>query len=383
MTTVTPIRSSQSIAEILESRKLDRDRDVWRKRLADVTASDVETALTWRPGHYSLEKLLALISPAAKSHLEPMAALAHHLTMQRFGRTVRLYAPLYVSNHCVNRCRYCGFNTDNHFARLRLSVDEAVAEANVIASEGFRDLLLVSSEDKRFITVEYLAKLAQRLRNQFSFISIEIYQMSASEYRELFRAGIEGVTLYQETYDRDAYASYHSSGPKADYDMRLSGPDDMGIAGMREIGLGVLLGLTDWRIETLALAEHARHLIKSYWQSHVSFSFPRLRPAVGVGPEEYPHLLTDTNLVQMILALRLCFADAGIVLSTREPAHLRDHLVKLGVTRMSAGSRTNPGGYHEHTDSTGQFEVSDPRSPAEVAQMLRTQGLDPVWKDWE
>jgi 2-iminoacetate synthase len=383
MTVVAPTRSGSSIASILEGHRLDRDRDIWRQRLEDVTSEDVEAALASKPGHYSLDKLLTLVSPAAEKYLERMAGIAHRLTLQRFGRTVKLYAPLYLSNYCVNRCRYCGFNTDNRFARIRLSLDEAVAEAQVVASEGFRDLLLVSSEDKKFITCDYLVELARRLRGQFNFISIEIYQMSEAEYRRLFEAGIEGVTLYQETYDRDLYASFHPGGPKADYDMRLRAADDMAAAGMREIGLGALLGLADWRIETLALAEHAWHLIKSYWQSHVSFSFPRLRPAVGVGTEQYPHLLTDANLVQMIVALRLCFADAGIVLSTREPARLRDHLLRLGVTRISAGSRTNPGGYAEHRDSTGQFEVSDPRSPAEVAAMIAHHGLEPVWKDWE
>ena len=376
-------RSHSAMAAILDSQRLDHARDIWRQRLEAVTLGDVEAALAWRPGHYSIEKLLALVSPAAEGYLEQMAMLAHRLTLQRFGRTVKLYAPLYLSNYCVNRCRYCGFNAENRFARIRLTLDEAAAEAGLVASEGFRDLLLVSSEDKPFITAQYLADLASRLRAKFSFISIEIYQMSAEQYRQLFQAGIEGVTLYQETYDRDAYASYHRGGPKADYDMRLGAPDDMAIANMREIGLGVLLGLSDWRIETLAMAEHAWHLVKSYWQSHVSFSFPRLRRAVGVSAETFPHLLTDKNLVQMILALRLCFADAGIVLSTREPARLRDHLVRLGVTRMSAGSRTNPGGYGEHRDSTGQFEVSDPRTAAEVAAMLDAQGLEPVWKDWE
>ncbi len=372
-----------SVADILHRQHLDHDRDTWRQRLEAVTPAEVEAALAWRPGHYDIEKLLALVSPAAENYLEPMANLAHALTLQRFGRTIKLYVPLYVSNYCVNQCRYCGFNAGNRFTRLRLTLDEAAAEAEILAAEGFRDLLLVSSEDKSFISAQYLANLASRLRGKFTFLSVEIYQMSVDEYRQLFGAGIEGVTLYQETYDRQAYAHYHGRGPKADYDLRLRAPDDMAAAHMREIGLGVLLGLADWRIETLALAEHAWHLMRSYWQSHVSFSFPRLRPAVGVTSATFPHLLTDKSLVQMILALRLCFADAGLVISTREPARLRDHLVRLGITRMSAGSRTNPGGYHEHRDSTGQFDVSDPRSAAEVAAMLDAQGLEPVWKDWE
>ena len=375
--------TGDSIRDILERQRLDADRGPWQQYLRDVTSRDVEAALDSPPGSYSLPKLSALISPAAEGYLERMARMSQQLTTQRFGRTIRLYAPLYLSSYCVNSCRYCGFNQDNTFARVRLTMEEALADAEILASEGFRDILLVSSEDKAFITTAYLESLARELRRKFSFIGVEIYQMAMSQYRRLFGAGVEGVTLYQETYDRRAYACYHRAGPKADYDMRLRGPDDMAGAGMREIGLGVLLGLADWRAETLALGEHARYLTKRYWQSHVSFSFPRLRPACGVSSAEFPHLLTDKNLVQMMLALRLCFVDAGIVISTREPAAFRDRLIELGVTRMSAGSRTNPGGYSGPEKSTEQFEVHDRRRPAEVGSMLRGRGFDLVWKDWD
>ena len=368
---------------ILGREQFDAGRGVWTRRLQEVTAPDVQTALASRPGWYSPGKLLALVSPTAEHYLEQMAEAAQKLTLQRFGRTVRLYAPLYLSSYCVNRCRYCGFNADNAFERVRLSLDEAVVEAELLAREGFRDILLVTSEDRQFVSLDYLTKLARVLRGKFSFIAAEIYQMTAAQYGKLFDAGIEGITLYQETYDRDAYAHYHLGGPKADYDRRLQGPDDFASAGMRELGLGALLGLADWRIETLALGAHALHLFKRHWQSRISFSFPRLRPACGVPTQAFPHLVTDKNLVQMMLALRLCFADAGLVLSTREPAGLRDRLVNLGVTKMSAGSRTSPGGYsHDHKD-TGQFEVSDERSASEVVAMLQRRGLEPVWKDWD
>ncbi len=375
--------TTDSIERILETQRLITNRDVWEQRLVEIKPADVEAALASRPGSYSLNKLLALISPAAEAYLEPMARQSQQLTLQRFGRTIKLYAPVYLSSFCVNRCRYCGFNRDNDFQRTRITVEQALAEAKILSAEGFRDLLLVSSEDRSNISISYLTELVRKLRHQFSFIGAEIYQLTRDEYAALFEAGVEGVTLYQETYDRDAYADFHPGGPKADYDMRLQGPDDMAQAGMREIGLGALLGLANWRIETLALGEHAWYLMKRYWQSHVSFSFPRLRPASGVGPAQFPHMLTDKNLVQMILALRLCFADAGLVLSTREPAAMRDQLVGLGITRISAGSRTNPGGYTTSTDSEEQFEVHDSRSPAEVAAMLAAKGFEPVWKDWD
>jgi 2-iminoacetate synthase len=371
------------IVALLAEKGLDGDAALWRKRLERITGSDVSKALAQPPGSYSLDRLLALISPAAENYLEQMARLAHRLTVRRFGRIIRLYAPLYLSNFCANSCLYCGFNKENQSRRIRLTLDEALAEAGFITSEGFRDILLVSSEDRAFIDVDYLAALAGLLRKMFSSISIEIYQMTAAEYAALFAAGIDGVTLYQETYDRRAYRYFHPAGPKADYDNRLATPDNIARAGMREIGLGVLLGLADWRTETLALAEHAHYLIKRYWKSRISFSFPRLRPAHEVDGLQFDHLVSDKNLVQMITALRLCFADAGLVLSTRESARLRDHLIRLGITKVSAGSKTSPGGYSARAHATEQFQIDDDRTPAQVAEMIKSAGAEPVWKDWE
>jgi 2-iminoacetate synthase len=377
-------QTRSDIKTILAQKGLDGcGWDTWTRRLGEITQAEVEWALSRSPGYYVLDRLLILVSPAAENYLEQMAQLAHQLTLQRFGRTIKLYAPLYLSNYCSNSCRYCGFNEQHKFDRTRLTIDHALEEAQVIASEGFRDILLVSSEDRKFITVDYLAELAGKLRSKFSSISMEVYQMSETEYAELFKAGIEGVTLYQETYDRNSYQHYHPGGPKSDYDDRLNAPDRIAAAGMRQIGLGVLLGLTNWRIETLALAEHAHHLIKRYWQSHVSFSFPRLRPAHEVEGSQFSHLLSDKNLVQMITALRLCFADLGLVLSTRERADLRDHLLNLGITKMSAGSKTNPGGYSGQSKAVEQFEINDNRSPAEVAAVIKQAGFEPVWKDWD
>lgn len=375
--------NSLGIDKTLAEMQLDGDGRVWQGALSKKTDKDVERALSVEPGHYNFDRLVTLISPAAMNYLEQMAAQAKLLTIQRFGRTIRLYAPLYLSNYCVSSCKYCGFNRTNKLTRKRLTVDQAVAEADIIASEGFTDILLVSGEDREFITVDYLKELSKKLREKFSSISIEIYQMTEQQYAEIFGSGIEGVTIYQETYNREVYDYYHEGGAKADYDLRLSAPDCTGKAGMREIGLGSLLGLCDWRTETMALAEHVDHLMKRYWKSHVSVSFPRLRPASHVDSEQFEHLLSDIDLVQMILALRLCFADVGLVLSTREPASMRDHLVQLGITRMSAGSKTSPGGYSEHNENLQQFEIDDSRSPAQIARMLKTQGLEAVWKDWD
>jgi len=372
--------TAMTAADILAHDRLD-DHSAWREAIAAVGPDEVHRELGRPPGRFRLDRLAVLVSPAARDFLEPMARQAQALTIQRFGRTVQLYAPLYVSNYCVNRCGYCGYNQTHHFDRRRLTLDEAVAEADIIAAEGFRHILLVSGEDRQGVPVEYFCRLAERLRPRFSSISVEIYPLSTDEYARLFAAGIDGVTLYQETYDRATYAHWHPAGPKRDYDHRLDSPERFARAGMRRIGLGVLLGLGDWRCETLALGAHAAYLMKRYWRSQVAFSFPRIRPAYEVR-DRFDHLVSDAELVQMMLALRLCFADAGIVLSTRESAALRDRLVGLCVTRTSAGSKTNPGGYSGQP-TTEQFTIDDTRPPAQVAAMIRAAGREAVWKDWD
>jgi 2-iminoacetate synthase len=372
----------QDIKTLLAEKRLDSHDAGWADVLGNVTEEDVLRHLDSPVSSYSPERLAAFISPAAEAYLEEMAQQAHRITVQRFGRTIQLYAPLYVSSYCLNSCRYCGYNRTNKIPRTRLTIDQAMADADIIASEGFRHILLVSGEDPEFVTADYLAELANRLRSKFSSVSVEVYPMSRDDYRSLFEAGIDGVTLYQETYDRKTYAEYHIAGPKSDYDNRLSIHDRTASAGMRRLGIGVLLGLADFRLETLALAEHAAYLMKRYWRGQVSFSFPRLRPAPNV-TSRFDHLVSDRELVQMALALRLCFPDAGIVLSTRERAALRDNLVRLCVTRISAGSRTNPGGYSGRTDTAKQFEIDDTRSAAQVAEMIRSTGAEAVWKDWD
>lgn len=374
--------NTTDIKILLAEKHLDKDRSQWTEALQQVTAAQVEHALAQPAGHYSLQRLLALLSPAAIAYLEPMAQQARRLTIQRFGRTIQLYAPLYVSNFCVNSCRYCGYNCRTKVKRTRLTIEQALADAEAIAREGFRHLLLVSGEDKNYVTVAYLSELAQKLRQTFASLTIEIHPLNRDEYAALFAAGIDGVALYQETYDRDVYADYHLAGPKRDYDNRLDTPDRYASAGMRRIGLGFLLGLTDWRLDTLAMAEHAAYLMKTYWRSQIDFSFPRIRPATNV-MHEWPHVVSDEHLVQMMLALRLCFGDTGIVLSTRETSAFRDRMMNICVTRVSAGSKTNPGGYVSEKDAAEQFVIADDRTPCQVAHVIQQCGYEPVWKDWD
>ncbi|MHC5083765.1 MAG: 2-iminoacetate synthase ThiH [Planctomycetota bacterium] len=372
----------KTIHTILAEHQLDQNRNRWADAMQSVTDQQVQSQLAKSAGKFSLERLVTLLSPAAEKYLEQMAQQAQLLTIQRFGRTIQLYAPLYVSNVCVNSCSYCGYNHTTDIPRTRLSIEQAVADADVIASEGFRHILLVSGEDKQYVTNEYLSELAGKLKSKFSSISIEIQPLSTEDYAELFKAGIEGVALYQETYDRDIYADYHVAGPKRDYDYRLDSPERFAAAGMRKLGLGFLLGLADWRTETLALAQHAAYLMKHYWRAKVDFSFPRIRPATNV-QDQWPHLVSDTNMVQMMLALRLCFADAGIVMSTCDSVDFRNHMMGICVTRISAGSKTNPGGYSSDKDAAEQFTIDDDRSPHEMADVIESIGYEPVWKDWD
>jgi 2-iminoacetate synthase len=353
-------------------------------------------------GSALLRRFACLIEPKDDAQFERMAQEARALTLQNFGRTMRMFAPLYLSNECINNCRYCGFSRDNPILRVTLSLDEVLAEGRHLAAQGFRQVLLVAGEHPKFVTEGYLGECVQALRPFFPSISLELGPMEIAGYEPLVAAGAEGLVVYQETYDRNIYAEMHTSGPKRNFNWRLECPERAYAAGFRRIGIGALFGLAPWQPEAMALAAHLEYLLKHCWQSHFTVSLPRLRPAAG----EFhpPHSLGDRALAQLICAFRICFPQVGIVLSTREPARLRDALTSLGVTTMSSGSHTEPGGYTgqgRHTAhqtvrgrilppdeskdalATGQFQIGDERSPEEVATLLRRSGFEPVWKDWD
>ncbi|MEJ2199403.1 MAG: 2-iminoacetate synthase ThiH [Desulfuromonadaceae bacterium] len=350
-----------------------------RESIAGKTAADVERALTMerlRP-----DDLQALLSPAAVPYLEQLAARANRLTLQRFGKNILLYAPLYLSNFCSNGCLYCGFSASNRVPRRTLNLDEVEAEARVLHEIGFRHILLVTGEAPQVVDNDYLAACVRRIRPLFSSIAIEVYPMETAGYQEMVAAGVDGLTIYQETYDRDLYAQIHPFGRKRDFNFRLLTPERGGAAGLRRIGIGFLLGLGDFRSEAFFLGLHALHLSRHYWRSQVSVSFPRLRPADGGFQPLHP--VSDREFVQLICALRLLLPDAGLVLSTRESATLRDNLLPLGITQMSAGSCTAPGGYADRDLSTQQFTIDDDRSAAEICRLIRSRGYEAVWKDWD
>jgi 2-iminoacetate synthase len=362
--------------------------DVWRghdfgavaRRIASKTPADVRRALGRPRGGVDLEDFAALLSPAASPHLEDMAQAAHRRTVERFGRTMRLFAPLYLSNACANVCTYCGFSAHNRIRRKVLSDAEILAEARVLRSHGFDSVLLVTGETGR-VGREYLSNALRLLRPHFSGLWIEVQPLPEEDYAALASDGLSAVLVYQETYDQAAYARHHLSGPKADMAWRLGTPDRLGRAGIKKIGLGALFGLSDWRADAWFTGLHLRHVETVHWRTKTAVSFPRLRPHEGGDIPVTP--FGERELVQAACAFRLLSPEAELSLSTREGEAFRNRAFQLGFTSMSAGSRTNPGGYASAPESLEQFEVDDARSPGEVAAFLRSQGYEAVWKDWD
>ena len=353
--------------------------DEVKASIAAKTSKDVEAALA--ATDRTLEDFKALISPAATPYVEQMAQLSHQLTQKRFGKTIQLFAPLYLSNECNNICTYCGFSLDNKIKRKTLTAAEILQEINVIRQHGFNHILLVTGESNHTVHVDYFLKAIDIIKPHFANISIEVQPLSQDEYARLQCAGVYSVLVYQETYHKEKYKDYHVKGKKSNFYYRLETPDRIGLAGMHKIGLAVLLGLEDWRTDSFFCAMHLDYLQKTYWQTKYSIAFPRIRPAAGVDISNYH--INDIELVQLLCAYRLLNEDVEISISTRETEIFRNNIMKLGTTTMSAGSKTNPGGYSVDEDSLEQFETSDERTPAEVAAVITANGYEPVWKDWE
>jgi 2-iminoacetate synthase len=341
----------------------------------------VHRAVATPPLDRTLFDFAALLSPSASVRLEHLAQESRRLTLARFGRTMHMYAPLYLSNECLTTCVYCGFARELPIARKTLSPAETMAEARELLRRGFRSILLLTGEHQRLTGVEFLEERIRLLAREVPSLAIEVQVWSQAEYRRLSEAGCEGVVVYQETYHPDTYRAVHLAGKKRNYEWRLLAPERAARAGMRRVGIGALLGLhEDWRYEAIAVAAHARFLMKRYWRTAVTVSVPRLRPSVaGYRPGEP---VGDGDLAQLVCALRLYLPDAGLVVSTREAPEFRDGLFRLGITHASAGSHTEPGGYTEPGEATEQFQLADLRSPAEVADRLRGLGYEPVWEDW-
>jgi len=344
------------------------------------TSRDVESALA-NAGSADLDDFMALLSPAASGYIEQMAQVSQRHTLKRFGKTIQLYIPLYLSNECTNGCVYCGFNHNNKIARKTLSKEEIRRESQKIKEMGFEHILLVTGEHPQKAGFQYLYEVVQEMTKKFSMVSIEVQPLKVEEYRKLQEVGLNSVYLYQETYNQANYCHYHPSGKKSDFRHRLETPERMGDAEVHKIGLGVLLGLEDWRIDSFFTALHLRYLQKHYWKTNYSISFPRLRPFAGSYQPNYE--ISDKQMVQLMTAYRIFDENLELALSTRESPYFRDHVFPLGVTTMSAGSKTEPGGYNEEHRHLEQFQVADNRSPEKIEKAIENKGYEAVWKNWD
>ncbi|WP_298310919.1 2-iminoacetate synthase ThiH [uncultured Aquimarina sp.] len=357
------------------------DQYNWDDTLSDIlnkTEHDVQKALN--ASNRTIEDFKALISPAAKPYLEQMAQLSYQITKKRFGNTIQMYAPMYLSNECQNICTYCGFSMTNKIPRRTLSDEEILREVDFLKSKGYDHILLVTGEANRTVGVDYINNAIRLIRSKFANITIEVQPMDQKDYELLIDSGLYAVLVYQETYHKGEYKKHHPKGRKSNFDYRLETPDRLGKAGIHKIGLGALFGLEDWRVDSFFTALHLQYLEKTYWKTKYSISFPRLRPHSG-GLEPKVEM-TDSDLVQLICAFRLLDEDVELSMSTRESEVFRENIVNLGVTSISAESKTNPGGYVVEPQSLEQFEISDERSTEEIVTMLKSKGLEVVWKDW-
>ena len=343
------------------------------------TSFDVKNVLA--KDKITLEDFKVLISPAAKPFIEHMAQRSNGLTKKRFGNTMQMYIPMYLSNECQNICTYCGFSMINKIRRKTLSDKEIIEEVAHIKRLGYDHILLVTGEANRTVGVSYLKNAIALIREHFSNISIEVQPLDEEEYKTLIQEGLYAVLVYQETYHKATYKTHHPKGKKSNFDYRLHTPDRLGKAGIHKIGLGALFGLEDWRVDSFYTALHLKYLQKTYWKTKYSISFPRLRPHQG---EVQPKVeMTDSDLVQLICAYRLLDEDVELSMSTRESEIFRNNIINLGITSISAESKTNPGGYTVDPESLEQFEISDERSTDEIKKMIQSQGYEVIWKDWD
>lgn len=346
--------------------------------LPNITEKQVEKTLSKQ--HFSLADFPILISKAALPYMEEFAGRAQALTLQRFGNTMQMFIPMYLSNVCFNKCTYCGFSIEHKYKRLTLSKDQILKEGFILKEKGFQHILLLTGEAPGAVDVAYIAEAAELLSPLFASVGIEIQPLGYDDYKTMIAAGVDSLTLYQETYHKEAYAKYHKAGKKKNYTNRLLKAEDGARAGFYRMNIGALLGLYHWEYDAIATAYHLDYLQKHYWRTKYSVSFPRIQKMVGEFQTD--HDVPNTAIVQFICAFRLCFPDVGITLSTREPAQLRDNFIKFGITQMSAESHTEPGGY-SGSDAEKQFEISDSRSLSEIKEMLAKNGFEAVMKDWD
>ncbi len=365
--------------------------EAWVQQSLDTSERTLESIL--RKGRaLSPADFAALISPRASNYIEELAHQSNQITQRHFGKTIRLFAPLYLSNECVNICTYCGFSRNNEIPRITIPLEQVVAETKLLANQGFRSLLLVAGEHPKYVSNGYVEKCITHCLEIMPSIAIELGPLETEGYKPLVNAGCEGLIVYQETYHQPTYKAIHPAGPKKNYSWRMDTAQRAYGAGFRRIGLGALYGLYDWRYEALSVAAHALFLLQHCWKAQLSISVLRLRPATGSFTPIQNYLMSDRDITQLVCAFRMLLPHANIVLSTRESPQLRNGLVRLGITTMSAGSSTEPGAYSHYDESNWspnleqpgeQFHIADERTPSEIATMISNQGYEPVWKDFD
>lgn len=362
-----------------EIRKLDWDATT--QKIMSKTDADVRRALA--KTHPSVEDFMAMISPAAEKYIEPMAHMSRTLTRERFGKTINMFIPIYITNSCSNSCVYCGFHVQNKMPRTILTEDEIVREYQAIKKLGpFDNLLILTGENPAAAGVDYIARSLDLAKPYFNNLQIEVMPLKTEDYALLRHHGLNGVICFQETYNEARYKVYHPRGPKSNYEWRLNGYDRMGMAGVHKIGMGALIGLEDWRTEVVMMAYHLRYLEKTYWRTQFSVNFPRMRKAENGGFQ--PNVeMSDRELALATFAMRIFDHDVDISYSTRETAEVRNNMATLGVTTMSAESHTDPGGYCCYPDALAQFDISDARTAVQVEHDLKELGMEPVWKNWD
>ncbi len=371
----------RSFSQYLQKEDIDFD-NIYKLLL------DYDKAIKKEEILYILEKdsitfndFLSLLSEKSDQYLIKIAEKARELTIKRFGKIINFYVPLYLSNECDNKCSYCGFNSERNISRVTLSINEIEEELVKLKDIGFDNILLLTGESRKKADINYINEAVKLAKKYFTYIGLEIYPMEVDEYKTLVKNGANGLTIYQETYNKEMYDKVHISGRKKDYQYRLNTPDRAMQAGFRKVGLGALLGLYDWRYEAIALAIHVDYLRRHYWQQEITLSFPRINP---ISPNyKIPFFVTDKNFVKMLCILRILYPDIGFLLSTRERPDLRDKLINLCITQISAGSKTTPGGYKLKVESDGQFDVVDKRELKEMLKVVELYGYCPVIKDWD
>lgn len=362
-----------------EIRKID-----WDETTAKIMAkTDADVVRALNKTHCNVDDFMAMISPAGAKYLEPMARLSRRYTREKFGNTINMFIPIYITNSCSNSCVYCGFHVQNKIKRIVLTEDEIVREYKAIKELGpFDNLLVLTGENPKVAGVDYIGRALDLAKPYFNNLQIEVMPLAAEDYAELRNHGLNGVICFQETYHEANYKKYHPRGMKSNYEWRVNGFDRMGMAGVEKIGMGALIGLEDWRTDVTMLAYHLRYLEKTYWRTQYSVNFPRMRPSENGGFQ--PNVvMSDRELAQVTFAMRIFDHDVDISYSTRETPEMRNNMATLGVTTMSAESHTDPGGYACYPQALEQFHVADARTTAQVVADLKKIGVQPVWKNWD